>query len=83
MSIWLLAVLGLLPAFVVPVLSACRGGMAQRLVAAQLATGTASLILALMTFAFDQTSFIDLALCAALLTLPGTLLMTVFVERWL
>jgi multicomponent Na+:H+ antiporter subunit F len=83
MSIWLLAVLALLPAFVVPVAGACRGGTAQRLVAAQLATATAGLVLALMTFAFDQSSFIDLALCAALLTLPGTLLMALFLERWL
>ena len=83
MSIWMLAVLGLLPGLVVPVLAACRGGTSQRLVAAQLASATAALVLALMTFAFDQSSFIDLALCAALLTVPGTLLMALFVERWL
>ena len=36
-----------------------------------------------MTFAFDQSSFIDLALTLALLTLPGTLVMALFLERWL
>ena len=64
-------------------LGACRGGTAQRLVAMQLASAVTTLILALMTFAFDQSSFIDLALCLALLTLPGTLLMALFLERWL
>jgi len=49
----------------------------------QLATAVATLILALMTFAFDQSAFIDLALALALLALPGTLLMTLFLERWL
>jgi multisubunit Na+/H+ antiporter MnhF subunit len=42
-----------------------------------------TLILVLMTFAFDQSSFIDLPLALALLALPGTLAMTLFLERWL
>ena len=83
MTIWMLAVLALLPALAVPVIHACRSDTASRLVAVQLATGVTTLILALMTFAFDQSSFIDLALCLALLTLPGTLLMALFLERWL
>jgi multisubunit Na+/H+ antiporter MnhF subunit len=36
-----------------------------------------------MTFAFDQGSFIDLPLALALLALPGTLAMALFLERWL
>ena len=83
MTIWMLAVLALLPPLAVPVIHACRGDTATRLVAVQLATGVTTLVLALMTFAFDQSSFIDLALCLALLTLPGTLLMALFLERWL
>ena len=83
MSLWTLAVLGLLPAFALAALQACRGEAASRLVAAQLATAIATPILALMTFAFDQSAFIDLALCLALLAIPGTLLMALFLERWL
>jgi multisubunit Na+/H+ antiporter MnhF subunit len=36
-----------------------------------------------MTFAFDQPALIDLALALALLSLPGTLLLSLFLERWL
>ncbi|MDQ2802718.1 MAG: monovalent cation/H+ antiporter complex subunit F [Pseudomonadota bacterium] len=83
MTSWMLAILALLPAFAVPVIAACRGNTAGRLVAVQLATSLASLLLILMTFAFDQSSFVDLPLSLALLTLPGTLLMALFLERWL
>ena len=83
MSIWLLATLAMLPAFAVPALAAGRGDAGRRLVAVQLASVIATWVLILMTFAFDQSSFIDLALCLALLTLPGTLLLALFLERWL
>ena len=77
------AVLAMLPALALPIGVACRGSTANRLVAVQLATAVASMVLALMTFAFDQSSFIDLPLCLALLSLPGTLLIALFLERWL
>ncbi len=83
MTPWMLATLALLPAFAIPVVSACHGGTAGRLVAIQLATSVAMLILVLMTFAFDQSAFIDLALTLAFLTLPGTLVIALFLERWL
>lgn len=83
MTPWMLATIALVPAFAIPALATCRGGLADRLVAVQLATSVATLILALMTFAFDQSAFIDLALALALLTLPGTLVIALFVERWL
>ena len=83
MTAWMAAVLALLPALAVPVLHACRGGTAQRLVAVQLATAVTTLILVLMTFAFDQPAFADLPLTLALLTLPGTLAIALFLERWL
>ena len=47
------------------------------------AGGVATILLALVTFVFDQSSFIDIALCLALLTLPGTLVLALFLERWL
>ena len=83
MTPWMLATLALVPAFAIAVIAAGRGGTAGRLVAVQLATSVAVLLLALMTFAFDQSSFIDLALTLALLTLPGTLVIALFLERWL
>ncbi len=83
MNPWLVAILALAPAVALPIGAACRGGSFNRLVAVQLASSVAGLMLALMTFAFDQSSFIDLPLCLALLSLPGTLLLALFLERWL
>ncbi len=83
MTAWMLATLALLPAMAVPVFAACRGSVAARLVAVQLATVLASLVLSLMTFAFDQSAFMDLPLAVALLSLPGTLVIALFLERWL
>jgi multisubunit Na+/H+ antiporter MnhF subunit len=80
---WMLAILALVPAFAVPAIAACRGTTAARLVAVQFATALAAMILLLMTFAFDQSAFGDLALALVLLTLPGTLIMALFLERWL
>jgi multisubunit Na+/H+ antiporter MnhF subunit len=83
MNAWLVAVIALLPALAVPVVGALRGPLMPRLVAVQLATGLATLILAMMTFAFDQSAFMDLPLGLVLLSFPGTLLFTLFMERWL
>ena len=80
---WLAAVVALLPALAVPVFAAMRGDAGRRLAALQLATPLVSIILALMTFAFDQQSFVDLALTLALVSLPGTLVVALFLERWL
>ncbi len=83
MNAWLLAALALLPALAWPLWVACRSGTANRLVAVQLASTLTGLMLALLSFGFDQSSFVDLPLCLALLSLPGTLLFAVFLERWL
>lgn len=82
-SAWLLACLALVPALAVPALAACRGDVARRLAGVQLVTAIAVLLLVAMTFAFDQSSFVDLALTLALLSLPSTLLIALFMERWL
>lgn len=83
MSIWLLAVIALLPPLFVPLAVAMRADASNRLVALQMATGLAAFILALMSFAFDQSSFIDIALCTTLLAVPGTFLFATFMDRWL
>ena len=68
---WMLATLALLPAFAIPAIAACRGGSAARIVAVQLAGAVAALVLVLMSFAFDQRSFVDIALALVFLSLPG------------
>ena len=83
MTGWELASTALLPALAIPVLAATRGRTAERLAALQLASSVFTIVLALMTFAYDQSSFVDLALTASLLTVPGTLAFTLFLERWL
>jgi multicomponent Na+:H+ antiporter subunit F len=83
MTGWMLALLALLPPFAIAVAATFRGGIGARFAAVQLATGIAVPMLVLMTFAFDQSALIDVALALALLSLPGTLLLALFVERWL
>jgi multisubunit Na+/H+ antiporter MnhF subunit len=83
MNAWLAAVIAMLPPLAVPIWVALTGRAAARLVAVQLAASVAAFALVLMSFAFDQPSFIDLPLTLAFLSLPGTLLFTVFLERWL
>jgi multicomponent Na+:H+ antiporter subunit F len=83
MTAWMLAVIALLPPLVVAVAAASRGGAAGRFVAVQLGTAVTTPLLVLMTFAFDQPALIDVALTLALLSLPGTLVLSMFLERWL
>ena len=83
MTMWMAASLAFLPPLVVSAGLACRGPTGSRLVAVQMTTTITALILALMTFAFDQPSFVDLPLALALLAAPGALVMALFVERWL
>jgi multisubunit Na+/H+ antiporter MnhF subunit len=79
----MLAILALLPVFALAVAAALRGRLGERFVAVQLASGLAIPMLVLMTFAFDQSALIDLALALALLSLPAALLLAMFMERWL
>lgn len=83
MTAWLPACAAATPALAIPVWFAIRGDLAARLVALQLGTAIASLVLVLMSFAFDQDSLIDLPLTLSLLSLPGTLALTLCLERWL
>lgn len=80
---WLLAAILMVPALAIPVAIALRASANHRLAAVQLAGAYAALILAMTTFAFKQSSSIDLALCVTLLSVPGAYVYTVFMERWL
>ncbi len=82
-SVWLLAVIALVPPFAVAVGAGFVGSVADRLVAVEFVASLAVLVMVLMSFAFDQPSLIDLPLTIAFLSLPGTLVFAHFLERWL
>jgi multicomponent Na+:H+ antiporter subunit F len=82
-SVWLAAVIALLPPLAAPVWIGLTGRTADRLAAAQLANAVTGLTIVLMSFAFDLPSIVDLALTLAFLGLPGSLLLAQFFERWL
>lgn len=83
LNAWSAAAIALLPPLALAVWVAGRATLGSRLAALQLATALATLILALLTFAFGQSAFTDLPLSLALLSFPGTLLVAFFMERWL
>lgn len=83
MTIWLWTVAGLIAAMTIPVVMACRGRMAERLIAVQMATTLTTFALAIMSFAFDAPALMDLPLTLILLGIPGTLLIAVALERWI
>jgi multisubunit Na+/H+ antiporter MnhF subunit len=83
MSGWLFTLIALTPACAIPLLAASRGSVTSRLVAVQLLTSLTTLALVSITFVFNQPTFIDLPLALALLALPGSLLMALFIERWI
>lgn len=82
-SPWLAAVLALLPVAACGFAAGLHGDVAERLIAVEFAAAVTVAILVLMSFAFDQPSTIDLALALSLLSLPATLLLAHFIERWL
>lgn len=83
MNVFLGAAVGMLLALLLPGWIALRGGMTERLVAVQLCSVISALVLVCLSLAFGQASFLDLALALTILSLPGTLVFTVFLERWL
>lgn len=83
MSVWSIGVWALLPALAVPLWVAMRGSVAARMVAVQLASAVTSAILVAMSFAFDQDSYVSLALAFAVLNVVGTFVIASAVERWL
>jgi multicomponent Na+:H+ antiporter subunit F len=83
MNPWLLSLIAWLPPLALPLWVAARGRLADRLVALQLATSVVILLVVLASFAFDQSSIIDLALALTVLSLPATLMFALFIERWL
>jgi multisubunit Na+/H+ antiporter MnhF subunit len=83
MSVWWMSSLALVVPLAVPLLAVAREDSAGRFVALQLMSSLATLTLIVLSFALGQPSFIELPVALALLSLPGTLLMALFLERWL
>jgi multisubunit Na+/H+ antiporter MnhF subunit len=83
MSIWATAAVCFVPPLAFVVISSARGPIEQRFASIQLAGTFAVFFLAILSFAIDQASSIDLSLTLSLLTLPATLLFALFLERWL
>ena len=83
MSIWLAAAIALLPPLAVAVWGATALPLADRLVSVALASAIAGQAMIMLSFAFDQDSTLDVPLTLAFLSLPGTLLLAVFLERWI
>ena len=82
-SPFLIAAIAMLLALVLPGWVAARGTLAQRLVALELCSIVTALVLVCPSLAFGQPSFLDVAVAQVVLALPGTLVLTVCLERWL
>lgn len=80
---WLLVAILLVPPLSVPLTVAFRDRTNGRLAAIQFASVIFFFLLAVLTFAFRQSSFIDLAVSFALLSIVATYLLALFYERWL
>ena len=82
LTAWSIACLAVVPPLALIAGAGIRGGAAMRMAALQLATSVVTILLVLLTFYFDQSSFVDIALGLALLSLPGTFGLALFLERW-
>jgi len=83
MNPWLIAAVPLALTLLPPAFVALRGTLVQRLIAVQLASVIGAVLFVVLSYGFGQPSFLDLALTLVLLSLPGTLTFTLFLERWL
>jgi multisubunit Na+/H+ antiporter MnhF subunit len=82
-SPFLIAAIAMLLALALPGWVAVRATLAQRLVALELCSVVTALVLVCLSLAFGQPSFLDVAIALVVLSLPGTLVLTVCLERWL
>ena len=83
MNEWLIAAFALALGFCPCGAVAVLGRTMDRLVALEFAGIISSLLLVLLAEGFARPSLYDLALATALLSLPGGLVFTRFLERWL
>lgn len=84
MNGWLVAAAGLLLAGIGPcLLASLRGGAVERLIALELASVLTTIELLLLARGFGRTSYLDVALLLAVLSLGGSLAFARFFGRLL
>ena len=83
MNCWIVTALALLVCMVPCFLLCLRGDALSRLVGLEAGSTMAVMVLLALTEAFNQSSFVDLALTLALLTYGSGLVFARFLERWL
>jgi multisubunit Na+/H+ antiporter MnhF subunit len=83
MNSWLIAAGALLCGLIPCGAVVLTGRLEDRFVALQLCGLVTTIDLVLIAVGLGQPSFTDLALALVLLSAPGTLLYTQFLERWL
>lgn len=64
-------------------LGACRGGPVARLVALELGSVVAVLVLLLLSAGYGRSSYQDVGLVLAIVSFAGSLVYARFLERWL
>lgn len=80
---WLIAAFVLCASLLPCLVVLLRDRLSDAMVAVQLAGTLASLAMLTLAFGLGNDSFIDLALCLAILTYPSALLTAHVFERWL
>lgn len=83
MNCWIVTALALLVCMVPCFVLCLRGDAMSRLVGLEAGSTMAVMVLLALTEAFNQSSFVDLALTLALLTYGSGLVFARFLERWL
>lgn len=83
MSMWVIAAICFVLPLAFAIISCGRGAIEERFASLQLVGSLAVFLLAILSFALEQATSIDLSLTLALLTLPATLLFALFLERWI
>lgn len=83
MNCWIVAALALLVCMVPCFLLCLRGDAMSRLIGLEAGSTMTVMVLLALTEAYQQSSFVDLALTLALLTYGSGLVFARFLERWL
>ncbi len=83
MNVWYAASIPLLLCLVPCIVVAVRGRTIDALIALEIATAIAVLVMLLLEQGMQRQSFFDVSLALAVLTFPSTLLFARFYRRWL
>ena len=83
MNCWIVTALALLVCMIPCFVLCLRGDAMTRLIGLEAGSTMAVMVLLALTEAFNQSSFVDLALTLALLTYGSGLVFARFLERWL